>query len=88
MALGKNVATDFGTDAVYWNIGAYQDIYHKQRAVITMYGYASAAAYEAGKSPLTMAQIHLVDDYAPDLTRADLYARVKDLNAWKDATNL
>lgn len=87
MALIKKISTEFGVDATYWNIGAYQEDFKNGGAEITLYGYASEDARREGKQPLVAGKTYLKkeDGYAPDLTRAEIYEKLKATEAWKDA---
>lgn len=78
MALLKQIPTDFGIDAHYWNIGAVQEDFKGRGIEVTFYGYASQAAREEGKQPLSVGKVNLSeDDYVADADRATLYAIIK-----------
>lgn len=86
MALMKAVATDFGADATYWNIGAYEEDYKGGGGLLTMYGYVTEQARQDGKQPLATAQISLTDkDYLPDMDRAAIYSTIKKMPGWDTA---
>jgi hypothetical protein len=78
MALIKAVPTDFGIDANYWNIGAVQEDFKGQGTEVTFYGYASKAAREEGKQPLSAGKVQISgDEYVAGADRAALYAIIK-----------
>lgn len=78
MALKLTVNTDFGVDATYWNIGAYQEDFKGKGAEVTIYGYASAEAFEQGKQPLSAAKVQLTgSDYIAGADRAAVYNIIK-----------
>ena len=78
MALIKAVDTDFGIQAVYWNIGAVQEDFKGQGTEITFYGYASKEARNAGKQPLSAGKVQIAgEDYVAGADRAALYAIIK-----------
>lgn len=78
MALLMNVATEYGVDATYWNIGAYADDFKGAGGQITVYGYASEEARRLGRQPLAAGHAQVAGaDYAPGMTREQLYVFLK-----------
>lgn len=78
MALNKSIDTDFGIPATYWNIGAVAEDFKGQGTEVTFYGYASEAAKQAGKQPLSAGKMQISgDEYVVGADRAMLYAILK-----------
>lgn len=78
MALLKSIDTDFGIQAEYWNIGAVQEDFKGKGTEVTVYGYASKEAKDAGKQPLSAGKIQIAgDEYVAGADRATLYAIIK-----------
>jgi hypothetical protein len=78
MALIKSVDTDYGIPALYWNIGAVQEDFKGQGIEVTFYGYASKAAHDAGKRPLSAGKVQIAgSEYVVGADRAALYAIIK-----------
>ena len=78
MALIKSIPTDFGINAEYWNIGAVQEDFKGQGTEVTFYGYASEAARQEGKQPLSAGKVQIAgEEYVAGADRAALYAIIK-----------
>ena len=78
MALIKEIDTEFGCTANYWNIGAVQEDFKGRGTEVTFYGYASKEAREAGKQPLSAGKVQISgDEYVAGADRAALYAIIK-----------
>ena len=78
MALIKSIDTDYGIPASYWNIGAVQEDFKGKGTEVTFYGYASQAARESGKQPLSAGKVQIAgDEYVAGADRAALYAIIK-----------
>lgn len=78
MALIKAIPTEFGIDATYWNIGAVQEDFKGQGTEVTIYGYASQAARDAGKQPLSAGKFTVAGpEYVAGADRAALYQIIK-----------
>ena len=78
MALIKEIMTDYGVPALYWNIGAVQEDFKGQGTEVTFYGYASKEAREAGKQPLSAGKVQIAgDEYVAGADRQVLYAIIK-----------
>ena len=89
MAISISVNTDFGVTANYWNIGAYQEDFKNGGAEVTIYGYATEAARQAGSQPLSAAKVTLTgQDYIPDATRAQVYALIKQRPEFQGCTDI
>jgi hypothetical protein len=78
MALIKEIDTDYGIPATYWNIGAVQEDFKGMGTEVTFYGYASKEAREAGKQPLSAGKVQIAGgEYVAGADRAALYAIIK-----------
>ena len=78
MALIKSIDTDYGIPAEYWNIGAVQEDFKGKGTEVTIYGYASKQARDAGKQPLSAGKVQIAgSDYVAGADRAALYAIIK-----------
>jgi hypothetical protein len=78
MALLKPIETDYGVYATYWNIGGIQEDFKGKGAEVTFYGYASQAARDAEKQPLSAGKMEIGgSEYSPDMTRPAVYALMK-----------
>lgn len=89
MALIKSISTDFGIPATYWNIGAVQEDFKGRGTEITFYGYASQAAREEGKQPLSAGKMQVTgEQYVAGADRAALYAILKQRPEFEGAENV
>jgi hypothetical protein len=89
MALIKSISTDFGIPATYWNIGAVQEDFKGRGTEITFYGYASQAAREEGKQPLSAGKMQVAgEEYVAGADRAQLYAILKQRPEFEGAENV
>ena len=89
MALVKSISTDFGIPATYWNIGAVQEDFKGRGTEITFYGYASQAAREEGKQPLSAGKMQVTgEQYVAGADRAQLYAILKQSPEFEGAENV
>lgn len=78
MGLLKTIHSEFGIDATYWNIGAVQEDFKGRGTEVTLYGYASKAARDSAKQPLSAIKLQFTgDEYTPGADRAVLYAAIK-----------
>jgi hypothetical protein len=78
MALLKSIDTDYGIPAEYWNIGAVQEDFKGKGTEVTIYGYASKQARDAGKQPLSAGKVQIAGgDYVAGADRAALYLFLK-----------
>ena len=74
MALQKTIETDLGVPATYWHIGAVAEDFKGRGTEVTLYGYASRQARQAGMQPLSAGKIQFSgEDYVPGADRAELY---------------
>lgn len=88
MALGKSVATGFGVAAAYWKIANVIEDFIQNAAKITLAGFVSSAARQAGAQPLAAVQVDLTgESYTAEDDRAALYDKIKALPAWSDSTD-
>lgn len=86
MALLKSIDTDYGISAEYWNIGAVQEDFKGKGTEVTIYGYASKEARDAGKQPLSAGKVQIAGgDYVAGADRAALYALIKQKPEFKNA---
>jgi hypothetical protein len=86
MALGKILATPYGCNASYWKIANVIEDFVAQASKITLAGYLTAEARQAGAQPLAGAAVELAQgSYVADLDRKAMYAAIKALPAWTDA---
>jgi len=78
MALIKEIDTDYGIPASYWNIGAVQEDFKGKGTEVTFYGYASKEARDAGKQPLSAGKMQVAgNEYVAGADRAALYVIIK-----------
>ena len=78
MALLKEVETEFGVPCKYFNIGAVQEDFKGKGTEVTLYGYASKEARDAGKQPMSAGKVQIAgDEYVAGADRAALYAIIK-----------
>jgi hypothetical protein len=78
MALLKEIETEFGCTANYWNLGAVHEDFKGKGTEVTFYGYASKEARDAGKQPLSAGKVQIAgDEYVAGANRAALYAIIK-----------
>jgi hypothetical protein len=78
MAIIKQYENENGVTVEYWNIGAVQEDFKGRGTEVTIYGYVSQAAREAGKNPPEARKFTLSgDDYVAGADRAQLYAIIK-----------
>jgi hypothetical protein len=88
MALIKSIDTDYGCTAEYWHIGAVQEDFKGRGTEVTFYGYASQAAREAGKQPLSAGKVQIAgSEYVAGADRAALYAIIKQRPEFDGATD-
>ena len=86
MALKKAFDTQYGVAAEYWKIANRIEDYIAGGVKIVLAGYVSAEKRAAGSAPLAPQELTIGGtDYAPDKTRADLYALLKTFPNWADA---
>ena len=78
MALLKSIEAEVGVSAVYWNIGIAHEDFKSQKCDLTLYGYVSQESRQAGKQPLSVMPMAIVDeDYVAGADRAALYSIIK-----------
>jgi len=89
MALIKSIDTDFGIPATYWNIGAVQEDFKGKGTEVTFYGYASQAAREEGKQPLSAGKVQIAgDEYVAGAPRSALYSIIKQKPEFEGAEDI
>lgn len=89
MALIKEIPTDFGIPATYWNIGAVQEDFKGRGTEVTFYGYASEQARQDGKQPLSAGKVQIAgDEYVAGADRAALYAIIKQKPEFEGAQDV
>ena len=78
MALLKAIDTDYGIPCEYFNIGAVQEDFKGKGTEVTLYGYASKEARDAGKQPMSAGKVQIAgDEYVAGADRSALYAIIK-----------
>jgi hypothetical protein len=78
MALAKTIATQFGVDSTYWNIGAINEDFKNKKLEVVMYGYVSKEARNNNAEPLGWSNLQFNnDDYIKDATREAVYLALK-----------
>lgn len=78
MALKKEFPTPFGVNAEYWNISRIEEDYEGRQVLIHLQGYINAQARADGAQPISNKQKMIYGDaYSPDMTRAEIYALLK-----------
>lgn len=87
MALIKTIETNYGVAATYWHIGSVQQDYRGRGVSIVMYGFVTEQARLAGKDPIAVVQnvSFTGSDYSADMTREDLYPKIKLLPSFEGA---
>lgn len=88
MALKKDFPTRYGAaiKAGYWKIASVVEDFTAGTAQIILAGYATAEDRLASAQPLARQEAVLQETaYAPDKTRAELYAVLKTTDVWADA---
>jgi hypothetical protein len=89
MALLKAIPTEFGVEAVYWNIGAVQEDFKGKGTEVTFYGYASKEARDSGGQPLSAGKVQIAgDEYVAGADRAALYAVIKQKPEFANAQDI
>lgn len=88
MGLQKTITSDYGADATYWNIGSYQEDFKGKGAQVTLYGYMNKEMRDAGKQPLSAANIQFTGEkYIVNATREQIYELIKLLPEYADAVD-
>jgi len=78
MGLKKDIETNFGIPASYWNIGEEHKDYREMNNRVVLYGYASEFARREGAVPISSSQVLIKDaNFNPDATRENLYNYIK-----------
>jgi hypothetical protein len=78
MALEKTIATQFGVDSTYWNIGAINDDFKNKKLEVVIYGYVSKQARENNSEPVGWNNLYFNgDDYIQDASRKVVYEKLK-----------
>lgn len=78
MALAKTIATQFGVDSTYWNIGAINEDFKNKKLEVIIYGYVSKEARDNNSEPVGWNNLYFDgDDYIQDATRAKVYDKLK-----------
>jgi hypothetical protein len=81
MALAKTIATQFGVDSTYWNIGAINEDFKNKKLEVVIYGYVSKEARDNNSEPVSWNNLYFDgDDYIKDATRETIYLALKALN--------
>jgi hypothetical protein len=78
MALAKTIATQFGVDSTYWNIGAINEDFKNKKLEVVIYGYVSKEARDNNSEPVGWNNLYFNgDDYIQDATRKSVYEKLK-----------
>ena len=78
MALAKTIATQFGVDSTYWNIGAINEDFKNKKLEVIIYGYVSKEARDNNSEPVGWNNLYFNgDDYIKDATREAVYLALK-----------
>jgi hypothetical protein len=81
MALLKTIATQFGVDSTYWNIGSINDDFKNKKLEVIIYGYVSKEARDNNSEPVGWNNLYFNgDDYIQDATRKAVYEKLKTTN--------
>ena len=88
MALLKSVKTNFGVDAIYWNIFSIQEDFKNSTNEIVIVGYTSKEVRDADLDPVSWQNLRFIgNDYIKDATRAEVYKALKAKD-FSDATDV
>ena len=88
MALLKSVKTDFGIDAIYWNIFSISEDFKNKSLEVVINGYVSKEVRDANLQPCAWQNLTFTgDDYIKDATREAVYLalKAKDFSDAQDA---
>jgi len=78
MALLKTVKTNYGIDAIYWNIFSINEDFKNKSLEIIITGYPSQNIREQDLDPVSWKTFQFSEnDYIKDATRALVYAALK-----------
>ena len=88
MAIIVNRTDDHGNNVSYWNIGCIDHDFKGQGVTVTLYGYRDEAARREGRQPPLADKFQLAGaDYPGDVTRGDVYSRIKSMPEYFGATD-
>jgi hypothetical protein len=89
MALQKSINTEFGVEATYWNIGAYQEDFKGGGGEITLYGYLNKDSRLKNCQPLSSGKVNLSgEEYIADANREQLYSILKTRPEFQGSTDV
>jgi hypothetical protein len=78
MALLKLVKTEFGIDAIYWNIVVIQQEFKSQVVEVKMAGYVNKEMRDKNLTPVAWKNLTFTGfDYIKDATREAVYLALK-----------
>lgn len=78
MALLKAVKTNYGIDAIYWNIYTLNENFKTKYIDVTLAGYLSKEARDAKFDAVAWQNLQFAgDDYIQDATRKAVYEKLK-----------
>ena len=87
MALAKVIATQFGVDSTYWNIGSINEDFKNKKLEVIIYGYVSKEARDNNSEPVGWNNLYFDgDNYIQDATRKAVYEKLKTTEFF-DATD-
>lgn len=87
MALNKSIMTEFGVDAIYWNVGVINEKYKEKVVEVLLFGYASEEARQNNNQMVTATVVFGEGEYTPDVTRDQVYALIKNKFEFEGATD-
>jgi hypothetical protein len=86
MALAKTIETNFGVNAVYWNIFSLREDFKNGTNEVILFGYSSEENRLAKKDPIANKIILLEEEqYIEDATREAVYSALKTREDFVDA---
>lgn len=87
MALHKIVPTEFGVDALYWQIAIITDNVYDRVLEVVLYGYAQPIDDSGSKyKPIARASAKFAgEDYQSGLSIMELYEKIRTVPEWGDA---
>jgi len=78
MALGKDIDTQYGAKATYWNIAMVQNNTKDRIFVARLFGYIDKEARLEKAQPIATAEFRLEGDtYRQEVTLSEIYTELK-----------
>lgn len=89
MAIQKEILSQYGVNAVYWNIAFMQNNFLDKVFYAKVFGYASKEAREALSQPVTVVELRMADDQYPgDIDRNKVYELIKTMPEFEGYADL